>query len=175
MPPPRLFTRHWRVFYARPNAERRAADRLEAYGITTLVPVRRVEKMWSDRRKWMDEPLFRGYVFAHVDERERLHVLEDEAIVRCLRFDGQFSELSELEIRTLRLLASTPERLETTVLSRFPLGQPVIVSAGPLAGLRGRVVQHRRAPTLIVELHSIRQAVRVHVRADWLQPDVVAA
>jgi transcriptional antiterminator RfaH len=170
MSPRSVQKRAWRVFYTRPNAERRAAERLAAQGMEKFVPVRAVEKMWSDRKKWIEEPLFRGYLFAHVQERERLAILEDEGVVRCLRFDGQFAELSDDELATLRRLVEMPECLEASLMTRFPVGQSVTVKEGPLVGLRGRVIQHRRAPTLIVELHSIRQAVRIHVRADWLQP-----
>ena len=138
------------------------------------MPVRQVERLWSDRIKRLEEPLFRGYLFAHVNERERLAVLEDEAVVRCIRFSDRFAEVSGAEITVLRQLEQVPERLEAVMQQRFPVGQEVEVISGPLMGVRGRVVQHRRAPVLLVDVPSISHAVRVHLSLDVLRPVALA-
>ncbi|MEM0964202.1 MAG: transcription termination/antitermination NusG family protein, partial [Bacteroidota bacterium] len=74
--------RTWRAFTVRARSEKRVADRLSAAGIETFLPLRRALRQWSDRKKWVEVPLFSGYVFARVDERERLVVLETEAVVK---------------------------------------------------------------------------------------------
>ncbi len=158
----------WRAFYTRPNAERIAEARLRADGIEAYVPVRRVERFWSDRVKTLDEPLFRGYLFARVEERGRLRVLQDERVVRCVRIGDTFVAVREDEMTALQKMASIPERLEAVVQSRFPVGHPVTVTSGPLMGTSGEVVQHRGGPHLVVRITSIGQGVRVHLRADWL-------
>ena len=42
--------------------------RLEAAGVHVFLPLRRTLRQWSDRRRWVEEPLFPGYLFARVDE-----------------------------------------------------------------------------------------------------------
>lgn len=158
----------WRAFYTRPNAERAAEARLVADGIDAYVPVRRTERFWSDRIKTLDEPLFRGYLFARVDERDRLRVLQEERVVRCVRIGPTFAEVRAEEMNALRTLAAVPERLEAVVQARHPLGQRVTVTSGPLMGVSGVVVQHRGGPHLVVSITSIGQGVRVHLRADTL-------
>lgn len=38
-----------------------------------------------------------------------------------------------------------------------------------MEGLRGEVVEHRGQQYVVVRVHAIRQAVRVHVPAQWIQ------
>ena len=158
----------WRAFYTRPNAERVAEARLRDAGIDVLVPVRRTERFWSDRVKTLDEPLFRGYLFARVEERGRLRVLQEERVVRCVRIGETFVEVREDEMTALQKMAAIPERLEAVVESRYPVGQAVTITNGPMMGVSGEVVQHRGGPHLVVRITSIGQGVRVHLRADWL-------
>lgn len=159
--------RAWRVFYCRPRAEARAAERLEAAGVETFLPLRETLRQWSDRRRRVRVPLFPGYLFAHVTERERLDALQDEAVVRTVAFGGTPATVPPEEIETLRVLQAAPDAIDAVDRAAFPLGAEVVVVRGPLAGVRGHVTGHPRAHTLLVEVASIRQTIRVQLPADW--------
>lgn len=159
--------RTWRVFYCRPRAEARAAERLEAAGVETFLPLRATLRQWSDRRKRVLVPLFPGYLFAHVTERERYDALQDEAVVKTVAFGGTPAVVPAAEIALLRALQAAPDALEAVDRAAFPVGAEVVVARGPLAGVRGRVTGHPRAQTLLVEVASIHQTVRVQLPADW--------
>src|SRR5690606_23980464 len=94
--------RCWRVFYTRSRAEKRCAERLEDDGVEVPLPLRRVTRRWSDREKVVEEPLFRGYVFARVDEAERLRALQTDGVVRCLHVGGRPAEMRPEEVERLR-------------------------------------------------------------------------
>ena len=159
--------RTWRAFTVRARSEKRVADRLSAAGIETLLPLRRALRQWSDRKKWVEVPLFSGYVFARVDERERLVVLETEAVVKTVSFGDTLAEVPEQEIEILRTLMSVPDRLEAVARDAFPVGAEVILTNGPLKGVRGHVTDHPRDAYLSGEVPSIRQSIRVQVPTDW--------
>lgn len=158
----------WRVFYTRPRNEKKVAERLRAADLEVCLPLRTVVRQWSDRKKTVREPLFPSYLFAHVDERQRLDVLTDEAIVKSVAFGGQLAEVRDQEIDLLRSLESVPEDVEILAMSAFPRGAEVIVTDGPLKGARGTVSGFPRALYLSVEVPSIRQTVRFQVPADWV-------
>lgn len=159
----------WRVFYTRPRSEKQAARRLEQDGYEILLLFRTSVHEWSDRRKLVDEPLFPGYLFAHVNEKERLGILQDQAIVRCVAFGGELAAVTPEEIAQLRILLKVPDRLEAIEREAFPVGSEVYIYRGPLRGVRGQVSDHPKAHYLIVDFPSIRQAVRIHVPANWVR------
>ena len=164
MPPARV----WRVFYTRPRNEKKVAERLIASGIDVCLPLRTVLRQWSDRKKRVLEPLFPGYLFAHVDERERLAVLQDDGVVTTVSFGGTLAEARQEEIDTLRALEATPKSVEARALDAVPAGAEVIVTNGPLKGARGTVDGSPKAYYLTLLIDSVRQAIRLEVPADWV-------
>ena len=157
----------WRVFYTKPRAEKRVAQRLAAAGHEAFLPLRTTLRQWSDRKQRVETPLFPGYLFARVDERARLAVLEDEGVVKTVHFGGTLAVVPEREMALIRILAESPEHVEAVAREAFPVGAEVYVSRGPLAGTHGRVVGHPRELYLLVEVPSVQQAVRIHLPTDW--------
>jgi transcription antitermination factor NusG len=156
------------VFYTRPRNEKKVAERLSARGIDVCLPLRTVLRQWSDRKKKVQEPLFPGYLFAHVDERERMTVLQDDGVVTTVSFGGTLAEARQDEIDTLRALESVPKSVEARALDAVPAGAEVIVTNGPLKGARGTVDGSPKAFYLSIAVDSIRQALRLEVPADWV-------
>lgn len=156
------------MFYTWPRAEKKSEQRLEEHGIEVFLPKRVARRQWKDRKKKVVEPLFRNYIFAQVDERERLRVLQTQGIVRCVAFGGRVAEVSVEEIEQLRIAQKNPERL--AVLDRWlpEIGERVSVAEGPLQGLKGEVIEHRGQTHVVVRVHAIRQLVKVNVPAAFL-------
>ena len=159
--------RLWRVFYTKPRSEKKAAERLAAAGTDVFFPARTVLRQWSDRKQRVEVPLFPSYLFARVDERERLAVLEDEAVVKTVHFGGTLAVVPDREIALLRALAEVPGQVEAVARQALPVGAEVYVARGPLAGVHGRVLGHPRELYLLVEVPSVQQTVRIHLPADW--------
>ncbi len=162
--------RLWRVFYTAPRAEKKAETRLVAGGFEVFLPTRVAIRQWKDRKKKVVVPLFPNYLFAHVDERERIEVLQTPGIVRCVSFGGVLAEVSEAEIENLRISQKDPDRLEPLAFPMPEKGMKVVIEQGPLRGLTGEVVSHRGKTHLVLTVPSIRQAVRVNVPASWTNP-----
>lgn len=157
----------WRVFYTKPRSEKKVAERLGAAGHEVLLPMRTTIRQWSDRKQKVEVPLFPSYLFAHVDERGRLDVLQDEAVVKTVHFGGRLATVSAGEIQLLRSLLETPERVEAVAREAFPVGAEVYVVNGPLAGVRGRVTGHPKKLYLTVEVEVVQQVVRIELPTDW--------
>jgi len=160
--------RYWRVFYTRARTEKKCETRLDDRNIDVFLPTRTVLRQWSDRTKEVVEPLFRNYIFAHVDEAERLRVLRTNGIVRCVSFRGEPARLRDEEVEQLQRTQNAPDRLSPVDL-RPAVGETVTVRKGPLQGLTGEVLQHRGQTHVLVRVESIRQGVKAEVAADAVE------
>lgn len=164
--------RSWRVFYTAARAEKKCEARLRERRIDVFLPKYETIRQWADRKKKVVEPLFRNYIFAQVDERERLAVLQTDGIVRCVVFNGEPAEVPGHEIEQLQIALRDPSKLDVIDYPRPAVGEQVIITGGPFQGLKGEVVQHRGQTHVLIRITPIRQAVRVNVQADWVQREV---
>jgi len=160
---------YWRVFYTRPRAEKKCECLLFEQNVEVFLPIRTVVKQWKDRKKKIDEPLFPNYIFARVDERERIEVLGTRGIVRCVTFGGSLAEITQSEISQLKLLQTHPGWLETVCGQHFKIGAKITIEAGPLRGLKGEVIEYRGTTRLIVRVSSIDMAVKVELPSSLLR------
>lgn len=159
----------WRVFYTKPRAEMVAEKRLQQRGIEVFLPKRSVLRTWSDRKKRVIEPLFRSYLFAKVNELGRMDVLRDDAILTTIRDADDFAKLRPEEIDALRRSQADPERLDVIDFPLPPVGMPIEITYGVMAGMKGEVIMHRNQEYIIVRVDSIGQAVRINIPADWVR------
>jgi len=161
--------REWCVFYTRARAEKKCEERLRGRRIDVLVPKTRETRQWSDRTTEVEVPLFRNYLFARVDEKDRLRTLKTNGIIRCVHFHGEPARLREETVEQLKKTQAAPDRLSVVDL-RPPVGETVTITDGPesLRGLTGEVREHRGQTALLVRVEAIRQAVKVEVPAEWV-------
>lgn len=162
---------HWRVFYTHARAEKKCAERLQERQVEVFLPTYVTLRQWADRKKKVEEPLFRNYLFARVDEQDRLRVLQTSGIVRCVSFGGRPAIVDPEEIAQLQIVQQDPQSMTPIAYPRPNIGKRVIVVNGPLSGLRGEVVRHQGQIHVVVRVMEIQQALRVTVQADWVQAD----
>jgi transcription antitermination factor NusG len=48
------------------KVEKKIDSQLKKKGVECWCPLQKLEKQWSDRKKIIEEPLFRSYVFVHI-------------------------------------------------------------------------------------------------------------
>lgn len=161
--------RQWRVFYTQSRAEKQCEGRLEKQHIDVFLPKCQVVRQWKDRKKKVIEPLFRNYIFAHVDEQDRLRVLKTKGIVRCVSFGKTPAIVDADEVEQLKIAQKDPARLRLVDAPLPPLGETVTITEGPLRGLKGEVAEHRGQYHVILRMTAIRQAVRINVPGAWLE------
>ncbi|MEX0600783.1 MAG: transcriptional regulator, partial [Rhodothermales bacterium] len=104
------------------------------------------------------------------DERDRLRVLQTDGIVRCVSFEGKPAEVRDDEIEQIRLaIEHSGDFAVVDYVPRPDVGSKVVVTEGPLRGLKGEVREHRGQTNVLVAVAAIRQALRVNVPAAWVK------
>jgi hypothetical protein len=52
----------WKVLYVSSRQEKKLSVRLQQLGIKNYLPIVKKLRIWSDRKKWVDFPMFNGYI-----------------------------------------------------------------------------------------------------------------
>ncbi|MBK6963976.1 MAG: UpxY family transcription antiterminator [Bacteroidales bacterium] len=157
----------WYACYTKPRAEKVVHQRLVHSEIESYLPVQRTRRKWSDRIKWVDEPLFRSYIFVRVNVPDFIKVLQTEGIVRFITFERKAVPIPETQIEAIRMLLGQGVELEVTT-ERIKPGQAIEVQAGPLMGIRGELVEYRGNRKVLVRLGEIGQGILVTIGPESL-------
>ncbi|MFC0514589.1 UpxY family transcription antiterminator [Mucilaginibacter angelicae] len=158
----------WYPVYTNPRAEKRAYEALIGKGISAYLPLHRQLKQWSDRKKWVEEPVIRSYLFVNITEQQRGEVLMTKGVSRFLYFSGKPAVMPDKQIHELKLLMASPYELEVTEEELQP-GEKIIIRAGALKGLTGEIVSYRSQKQLIVRLETIGHSIIVNATASLIE------
>ena len=157
----------WYPVYTKPRSEKKAFEVLIDKGIIAYLPLHRQLKQWSDRKKWVEEPLIKSYLFVRIKEYEQAAVLMTKGISRFIYFSGKIASIPDRQIDELKQLLASPFELEITE-QNLQSGEKVRVKAGPLKGFCGEVIAYRSQKTLALRLEQLGISIIVHVSASFI-------
>jgi transcription antitermination factor NusG len=129
--------KYWLAFYTKPRHEFKAETEIAARDIEVFLPKITVLKQWSDRKKKVTEPLFKSYIFAKCNEKERMEVLQLKSIVTNIHFEGKPAHVPDWEIEGIKKMLDS--NLDVKVTDELREGALVKITDGPLAGIKGIV------------------------------------
>lgn len=158
----KVIRKHWFVWYTKPRVEKKLHERLKKEGIDSFLPLKKDLHQWSDRKKWVDVPLFRSYIFTKITRRRFELVRTTEGIVTFLRFNGEPAVMRDEEITRIQQLITDPADLEV-VHHQFFEGERVQIIAGPMMGIEGLVVEHKGNRKIAVNIEKLGKSVLVNV------------
>ncbi len=154
----------WYPVYTRSRAEKQAFELLQKKGIDVYLPLRKTLKQWSDRKKWVTEPLFQSYLFVRIMQKQQTEVLMTKGIVRFLYHSGKIANMPDQQIDEIQLLLANDIELEVTAEHISP-GEKIIIKAGPLIGLTGEMVSYKSQKQLIIRLENLGQSILINAAA----------
>jgi transcription antitermination factor NusG len=94
--------RKWYTIYTKPRWEKKVYSLLTERDIEAYCPLNRVRKKWSDRMKWVEEPLFKSYVFVRMTEEDKGRVRMINGVVNFVYWLGKPAVVRDTEIETIR-------------------------------------------------------------------------
>ena len=158
----------WYAVYTKPRAEKKVFERLQQIGIETFLPLEKKVRVWSDRKKVVEEPLFKSYIFVRVNYiKERINVASIDGIINFVRFSGEVNSVNDKEINTIKTLLTTNAEFELSS-ENFRQGDKVKVIIGSLAGTEGEVVKGKKGKVLF-RMESVQQSILVTISTDYLE------
>jgi len=133
-------TKKWYVVYTKPRWEKKVADLLTDKGVENYCPLNRVSKKWSDRKKVVLEPLFKGYVFVALAITNKWEVKNTEGILNFVHWNGKPATVKEKEINIIkRFLQEFDDIIVSN--SRLSPSDEVEIKQGLLMNFKGIVLE----------------------------------
>lgn len=147
----------------------KAFVQLSDAGIETYLPLVKTLRQWSDRKKWVEEPLFRSYVFVRVSEKEYYDALNATPhAVRYITFEGKAVPIPPSQIEAMKNYISQADFSDRD-LSDLKPGQEIEVVEGPMKGLRGKLMWVMGKKKVRVEIDGVGKALYLEVPAGMLR------
>jgi len=158
----------WYLLYTKPRYEKKADAELQLLGFETYLPLNRTLKQWSDRKKWVDEPLFKSYIFINTSISYYNDILNVNGIVKFVNFEKLPVVVSEKDISFIRKMLGS--NLELNILTDdIAIGNEVEIISGPMIGIKGQIVEYRSVKQVMVNFNSIKQNVIVNLPLNSLK------
>jgi transcriptional antiterminator RfaH len=154
---PELADRLWWVLHTRARQEKALGRQLREHRAPYFLPLTRRRLMVRGRPLTSFVPLFTGYVFLLADDGERLAALGTGRVVQSLPVPDQGRLWDQLR-QILRLLAAGRP---VASVERLAPGAMVEIRSGPLAGLRGKVLQTSSERRFVVQVDFIQRGASV--------------
>ena len=164
-----LIEEKWLALYTRSRHEKLVDRELAKKGIESFLPLRKVVRNWSDRKKIIEEPLFKSYLFVRIPWNKRLDVLNT---VGAVRFVGprpaEALEVPEKELEAIRRFVA--EDIQVDPFPYLKEGERVYVRSGPFKGAEGFVVRKDNHCRLIISLDLLMQSVSIQIDQACVEP-----
>ncbi|WP_412467668.1 UpxY family transcription antiterminator [Pedobacter sp. KLB.chiD] len=159
----------WYPVYTHSRAEKKANEELNRKGIQTYLPLKKAVKQWSDRKKIVEEPLIKSYLFAYISAREYAEVLMTNGVARFIYFSNRVASIPDQQILNLKLLLATDADLEVIDYDIKP-GESVIIKAGPFKGIKAELVSVHNKQRIILRLEDMGYSININTSIAFIEP-----
>ena len=161
---------YWYAAYTKSRTEKKILQRLTENGFEAYLPIQRKRRQWSDRLKWVEEPLIKSYIFIRVNEKQYYDAINTPGLVCYVTFEGKAAVIPDWQIELLKKLLNEGAEMEVSS-ERFAAGQKIIVVKGTLVGMQGEMVEYRGRKKVLVRLGTTGTNILVTVDLDLIEKE----
>ena len=160
----------WYAVYTRPRAEKRVDTLLQKKFIESWCPLQKVVRQWSDRKKTILQPLFTSYVFVHVNDEQRIEVLETDGVLNYVHYLGKPATIKDEEIQLIKsYLQESEAAITTQSWESLDADIKVQITGGVFMQNTGTVIKSGKK-RLYVKLESLGQVMVVEFPSHYVKP-----
>ena len=160
----------WKVVYTSSRQEKKVSAYLSKFNIEHYLPIYRSLRYWKDRKKWLELPLFNGYVFVKPTDIQRDEVLRIPGVVKYIRHNTADAIIPERQLNLIRefieLGYSVSQYDESEVLE---IGDVAEIMEGPLKGNEAEVSKLGDDTYLLVTVDALNQSFKVKLPKEILK------
>ena len=163
----KLVEKKWFVIYTKPRWEKKVYAALLKKQVEVWCPVQKVQKQWSDRKKIIEEPLFKSYLFVQIDYvSERLRVLMTDGALNFVHYLGKPAIIRNNEIDVIkRYLNEEKSKIDIIAADGFKRDTKVKINTGVFIDQEGTILRTGKRK-VYVELKSLGQVMIVEFSID---------
>lgn len=156
----------WYAVYSKPNREKKVLANLQEEGIECYLPLMKTLKQWSDRKKWIEEPLFKSYIFVKVSNIEFFSVLKLPGVVCYVRFGGKPQTIPNDQIENIKTFIRQEEKEVVVTREKVKKGVKAEVLYGPFKGVQGEVIQVCGQSRILIRVESMGCCLSANISMD---------
>ncbi|HEY1061641.1 MAG TPA: UpxY family transcription antiterminator [Daejeonella sp.] len=158
---------NWYVLYTKSRCEKAVADKLAQLGIEVYCPLLKRKKLWSDRWKWVEEPLFRSYCFVGLEDKDRDSVFKVHGVVQYVYYCGKPATIREKEMNLLKswLMQYDHDSIEASNLN---VNDRIRIRSGALMDKEAEVLESKGNYALLL-LEELGLQVKVDLRKNIVE------
>ena len=143
-------TSHWYAIYTKPRWEKKVHTLLSEKKVESYCPLNKVRKKWSDRMKTVEEPLFKSYVFARVNEEEQTKVRMTPGVMNFVYWQGKPAIIPAREIETIRKFLNEYENV---------MAEPIQLKEDGIVTIRQGLFMDHEAKILKIEGNRVKVVI----------------
>ena len=157
----------WYALHTRSRFEHKVFEALTGKGMEAFLPRIQVMSRRKDRRKKIHVPMIPGYVFVRsiLTPEDYYPIIKTVGVVRIVNFKGTPVPANDEEIASLMVLDGTDRTVQNRTYMKK--GDLVMIMEGPLKGLVGFYVQHKRkSDRVVLSVELLKRSLEVEIE-DW--------
>jgi transcription termination/antitermination protein NusG len=162
--------KNWYALYVKSRHEFVANSELMKKDVETFLPSVRKLRQWKDRKKWIDFPLFPGYIFINIPPRPEsiVNVLKTRGAINLLSSEpGHPTPVTPEEISSLQLMIESGREID--IYPHLREGTRVRVKKGPLKGAEGTLEKKHDQYMFMVNVEMLGRSIGVKLNAEDIE------
>lgn len=152
---------HWYALRVKSRYEKAVGRFLESFGYVFFVPTYKARRLWSDRIKQLDAPLFPGYVFCRFDIHNRLPILMIPGVQHIVGGTAVPTPVDVAEICALQAAVESGAAREPWPF--LQVGDRLRIEHGSFAGVEGILLQTKGRYRLVLSITLLQRSVAVDI------------
>lgn len=154
----------WFAIYVKSRYEKKVFKLLADMNIESFLPLVTRIKQWSDRKKKVEEPLFRSYIFVHISSRyEYENVVHCNGVVKFVSFENKAVPVPDNQIYAIKCYIEDNDILDDINYDNYKEGELVRIKSGQLKDLIGRFVKINGKHRVIINIESVGKCLPITI------------
>lgn len=130
---------YWYAVYTMPNFEKKVTASIQHKGIVAYCPLQKQQRQWADRKKIIEVPAFKGYVFVNIHDDIRWKVLSTNGVLNFVCIGGKPARIPTHEIDAVQRFFMDINTDKSNTYELLP-GDIVEINRGIMMGSAAEVV-----------------------------------
>lgn len=152
----------WFAIYVKSRSEKKVLKLLEDIGVESFLPLITRVKQWSDRKKKVEEPLFRSYLFVNIPLSDYYTVLNVNGVVKFITFEKKPVPVPDNQIIAIKEYLNDTE-LHSIDYEDFKEGELVRIKSGQMKDLIGRFIKINGKHRVIIDIEAVGQSIPINI------------
>ena len=159
----------WYAIHTSSRHEKQVNSLLIEKNVETFLPLIHTLSRRRDRKKYVDLPLFPGYLFVYVEKEGLLDVKRTKGVARILGADiDKPTPIPENQILDIKTILESKVKIDP--YPYLKKGKKVRIKAGPLKGIDGILVEKKEGYKVIVQIDLLQKGAAAEVLISDVEP-----